>query len=284
MHIMDTTDTSTIKELLSEYKTRPDKSLGQHFLVSRTIVDKIISASDLTKKDTVLEIGPGLGTLTLELSKHAGKVIAIDQDPTMINILSNNLSREKITNVETINKDILNFNPCNLQPATYSLIANLPYQITSSVLWKFLHEEENKPKLMTIMIQREVADRLIAKPGNMSLLSVLAQYYSTPKIVCNVKPGQFFPPPKVHSTVIRLIIEKTDQPKNKESFFGVVRAGFSSKRKTLKNNFKEKLAVRESKIESALQKTGLSNKARAQELSVNDWIKLHKVLYNDGNR
>ncbi len=279
--MINLTDPKTIKSLLAKYHARPDKSLGQHFLISRSIINKIIDASDLSGGDTALEIGPGLGVLTLELAKHVEKVIAIDTDPAMIKILKKNISNENIDNVKLINSDILKLTLHDLQLTAYSLIANLPYQITSPVLWKFLHEEENKPKQMVIMIQREVADRIIAKPGDMSLLSVLAQYHSIPKIICNVKPGQFFPSPKVSSTVIRLEIKDSKFKINDTRFFDLVKAGFCNKRKMLKNNLKNKLSLREKEIITALQHARLLKKSRAQELSVKDWIKLYKVLYNE---
>jgi len=277
---MDLTNPKIIIAQLAEGKLRTKKYLGQHFLVSRKILEQVIKAADLSNSDTVLEVGPGLRTLTIELAGKAKKVIAVEKDKSLIPLLQKNLNEHKIASkVEILNKDVLKLNT-DILPKPYKLVANLPYQITSLLLWKFLHESENKPTSLTIMIQREVAERLLAKPGVMSLLSVLAQYYGRLHMIVKVKSTQFFPAPKVNSAVVKIELITRQQIKNQEKFFNLVKAGFTSKRKKLKNNLLS-LGFTAEQISTAIAKTKLKGNERAQELSVGDWIKLYQVLYNN---
>jgi len=244
--------------------------LGQNFLVDRTILNKIISAGDLSKKDTVLEIGPGLGVLTQELAKRTKKVIAVEKDRTLCQILKDMLRVEGINNVKVINKDALTY---KLQPTSYKLIANLPYYITSPVIRKFL-EAKHKPELMVLMVQKEVAQRICAK--KMSLLSISVQFYAVPKIISYVSKKSFWPQPKVDSAILRIAPRKNADSYaekrgiNTRKFFNLVRTGFSSKRKMLKNNLKIE--------ESTLEKLGINPRARAENLSIEQWLKLYKML------
>lgn len=277
---MDLTNPKIIISQLAEENLRIKKYLGQHFLISRKILEQVVKAADLSSGDTVLEIGPGLGTLTIELAGKAKKVIAVEKDKNLIGLLQKNLIANKMdSKVEILNTDVLKLNT-DLLPKSYKLVANLPYQVTSFVLWKFLHEIEHKPTSLTIMIQREVAERLLAKPGSMSLLSVLAQYYGQLRMIVKVKNTQFFPAPKVDSVVVKIELITRQQIKNQEKFFNLVKAGFTSKRKKLKNNLLS-LGFTAEQISTALDKAKLKGNERAQELSVGDWIKLYQVLYTN---
>lgn len=256
-----------MKEILKKYGIKPSKRLGQNFLIDKGVLEKIIEAAKLSADDIVLEIGPGLGVLTIELAKRVKKVIAIEKDERMCKILRENLKDYK--NVEIVNEDILKISndkiqmPNEIQSSNYKLVANLPYYITSPVIKKFL-ETENKPELMVLMVQKEVAQRITAQPGNMSLLSVAVQFYADAKIIDYVSKKSFYPQPKVDSAIIK-IVPKPIPKINTEKFFNLVRKGFSSKRKMLKNN----LGI------------DIGSKARAQELSIDDWLNLfHKINFS----
>lgn len=230
---MDLFSPSTIKSLLQKYSAAPLKRLGQNFLISKGVLEKIIQAAGLNKEEVVLEIGPGLSTLTQELARRAKKVIAVEKDRKFVEILKETLKDYK--NVQIIEGDILKFDISNWVPPfkkggvggilpnkdkstpallykrrglKYKLVANLPYNIASAVIRKFL-EAENKPKEMLLMVQKEVAQRICASPPNMSLLAVSVQFYAQPKIIDYVSKGSFWPPPKVDSAILKI----TSHPK-----------------------------------------------------------------------
>jgi len=259
-----------MKEILKKHKIRPLKRLGQNFLIDKRVLEKIVNAANLSSKDIVLEIGPGLGVLTIELAKRVKKVIAIEKDRRMCEILKKVLKDYK--NVEIINADILKIENCKLKIG--KLVANLPYYITSPVIRKFL--EINPPtggklKLMILMVQKEVAQRICAQPPKMSLLSIAVQFYAEPEIINYVSKKSFYPQPKVDSAIIK-IIPKPIPKINTKKFFNLVKKGFSSKRKMLKNN----LGIKESLFEEL----GLNPKTRAENLAVQNWIKLfHKIRF-----
>lgn len=285
---MDLTNPKTIIEQLKQERLRTKKYLGQHFLVSRKILELIIKSAQLNPDDTILEIGPGLGVLTLALARQVKKVIAVEKDKQLADLLVKNLEKDGHNNIKVINQDILKISIFNyqfsnpefqIQNSMFKIVANLPYQVTSPILWKFLHEVKNKPQSLTIMVQKEVADRLLAKPGNMSLLSVLAQYYGNPSLVVKVKHTQFFPPPKVDSAVVHIVI-KDKLNIDSEKFFILVKAGFVSKRKKLKNNLLA-LGLLNERVNGALNQAKLNQNSRAQELSIDNWLKLYKILYNE---
>ena len=257
-----------MKEILKKYKIRPLKRLGQNFLIDKRVLEKIVNAANLSSDDIVLEIGPGLGVLTIELAKRVKKVIAIEKDRRMCEILKKVLKNYK--NVEIINKDILDVGYSTSHIETYKLVANLPYYITSPVIRKFL-EAKNKPRLMVLMVQKEVAQRICAQPPKMSLLSIAVQFYAEPEIINYVSKKSFYPQPKVDSAIIK-ITPKPIPKINTKKFFNLVKKGFSSKRKMLKNN----LGIKESLFEEL----GLNPKTRAENLAVQNWIKLfHKIRF-----
>ena len=283
---MSITSINHIKDICKELEIWPAKSKGQNFLVSESVRDRIIQAAELNKDDLVLEIGPGLGVLTEELIKKS-KVVAVELDKKLYFYLTN-----KIKNLELIQADVLEF--LDGKDKFNKVVANLPYQITSHVLRMML--EKNTADEYILMVQREVGERMVAKPGRMSLLSVMAQYYSEPKILFSVSKGNFWPQPKVDSVVVKLKVKssppissvkssrslKANQPKaeklkvNDEIFFRVVKAGFSAKRKMLKNNLGGIYGIE--KVKQALKEISLDEKVRAQEISVDKWIELGKKL------
>jgi len=267
-----------------KYDLKPKKYLGQNFLKDASVLEDIIEASELKKDDTVLEIGPGFGVLTAELAKRVSKVIAVEKDKRLIEILKKKLSG--FNNVQIIEGDILKLTtndfkiptPSTLSATRYKVVANLPYYITSPVIRKFL-EEKNPPTLMVLMVQKEVAERICAKPPEMSLLSVAVQFYSQPKIVRIVKKDSFWPTPKVDSAIIKLTINSQQKTEvvNANVFFKIVKTGFSQPRKQLKNNFKKMFGERSEKI---LEGAGIEGNHRAETLSVDEWIKICLTLQN----
>ena len=271
---LDLTSPKNIREIMAKYEGKPQKRLGQNFLINRPTLNKIISAANIDKKDVVLEIGPGLGVLTKELAANSKKVIAIEKDRTMIQILKETLSELK--NVEVIQADALKDE--YTLPKNYKLIANIPYYLTSPLIRKFL-ESENKPEEIILMIQKEVAQRICSKPGNMSLLSVSVQFYAEAKIISYVSKNCFWPSPNVDSAIIKIIPKKEKLPVNSDLFFTIVKAGFSHPRKQLVNNLsvlKSLNGVKLTKytISEWLSRNSINQNQRAETLSIENWINL----------
>lgn len=269
---MDLTDKQTIKSLLKSHGLWAKKSLGQNFLVNRNVLDKIVETANLSKEDMVLEIGPGLGVLTRELCKAAGKVLTIEKDGKIIEILKE--TTKDFNNLEIINQSVLDY---QIPKMPYKVVANLPYNITSPVLRKFL-ESPNKPKEMTLMVQKEVAEKIEATPGDMSILAISVQFYSKPEIVEIISPTSFWPEPKVSSAIIKItnIEKKMPEIEDEKLFFRIVKAGFSEKRKMLKNSLAGSLRIGEEKAAEFLKKAGINPQIRAQELNLEDWRKIYE--------
>ncbi|MFA6306643.1 MAG: 16S rRNA (adenine(1518)-N(6)/adenine(1519)-N(6))-dimethyltransferase RsmA [Patescibacteria group bacterium] len=266
------------KELCRLYDIKPARSKGQNFLIEEEIYDQITAAAGLTSNDTVLEVGPGLGFLTAKLAKKAGRVIAVELDDKLAEVLRIGLAAKGIKNVEVVNGDILKSSLPSFAKEGYKIVANLPYNITSFFLRKFLSETEIKPELMVLMLQEEVAERITAKPGKMSLLAVSAQFYAKPEIIKLVSRECFWPAPEVDSAIIKLEA-KSEKPEVKEKeFFRLVKFGFSAKRKMLKNNLAAGLMINQAEAEDKITKAGFNPKIRAQELAVGDWLKLFAIF------
>jgi len=275
----------TIKNLLKKYNIHPLKKLGQNFLIDENVLKKIIESTGLNSNDTVLEIGPGLGILTLELAKRVKKVIAIEKDGILCQVLRDILKTQKVSNVEVINEDILKTR-YKIQDTRYKLVANLPYYITSPVIRKFL-EAEQKPKAMVLMVQKEVGQRIMAKPPHMNLLAISVQFYAEPEIITYVSKKSFCPAPKVDSAIIKIIpkqIPKIDT----EKFFKLVKAGFSSKRKFLISNLSREFPlkagqpwaekIKKEKLKTLLEELNINPKVRAENLSIDDWTKIYETI------
>ena len=271
---VDLTSKTKIKEVLLSHQIKPLKSLGQNFLISQKALNDFINACDLKKNDIVLEIGPGLGTITQAIAPKVEKVIAVEKDLKMCEITREILQGFK--NIEIVNEDILKYRVVIKNP--YKVVGNLPFYITAPVIRIFL-ESEKPPQEMIFMIQKEVGQRICAEPPNMNLLAVSVQFYSKPKIISYLPKNSFWPQPKVDSAIVKLSNVKYPVLNvNKDLFFKVVKAGFSSPRKQLRNNLSKKLGINKEKTERWLLKNNIQPSQRAETLSVLDWINLVKTL------
>ncbi len=269
--------------LLKKYGIRPRRRLGQNFLVSERALRQIIEAAELTSRDSVLEIGPGLGVLTEELVGLARCIVAVELDEALVRVLRERLGER--ANLTIHQGDVLELSHVELvrrccgDAESYKAVANLPYYITSRVLRKLL-EEEPRPKLIVVMVQREVAERAVASPPDMSLLAVSVQYYSVPRVVGIVRRGAFVPPPEVDSAILQLRTRAAppfpDVPT--EAYFRVVAAGFGQKRKRLANSLSANLGIEKSVVSSALDRSGINQQARAEQLSLEDWARICREL------
>lgn len=265
--VIDYVPNVTIDIMLS-----PKKSLGQHWLADETALAAMCDAADLTAKDIVLEIGPGLGTLTQLLVQQARQVIAIEFDLQLAAKLPKLVTAD---NLQVTAADILQFDLTHL-PEGYKVVANIPYYLTSNLL-QVLCESPNPPKQMALLVQKEVAERVAAKPGDMSLLSVSVQYYCTATVGMVVPAALFTPPPKVDSQILSLkyrtkpLFEGVDTKK----FFQVVKAGFSQRRKKLRSSLAAGMRIDKPRAESLLHKAGIDPNSRPQELSLADWHRLY---------
>lgn len=272
---MDLTSSAVIKGLLEKYNAKPFKGLGQNFLINKGVLEGIIEAAGLEKSDVVLEIGSGVGTLTQALAKKAKRIIAIEKDRNLARILNDELRIMKIKNVEIIENDILKLlNSGFLTHDSYKVVANLPYNITSPVIRKFL-ESENPPKEMILMVQKEVAQRICAKPPEMNILAVSIQFYSRPEILFYVSKNNFWPRPKVDGAILRISRIRTNLPRiGTNLFFRIVKAGFSHPRKQILNNLSKVLKLDKEKTTKWLKESDINYKQRAETLTIKDWIKL----------
>jgi 16S rRNA (adenine1518-N6/adenine1519-N6)-dimethyltransferase len=275
------------RQLLNQWNLRPDKKLGQNFLLDQNILDKIVAAAELTPGDVVLEIGAGTGALTERLAQQAESVIAVEIDRRLMSLLQSALA--DLNNVTLIQGDILTLDLASLiggANVPYKVVANLPYYITSAVL-RHLLEATPKPQQMIVTVQREVAERIVAKPGEMSLLAVSVQFYGHPELLFRIKPGSFYPAPEVESAVVRLV-PRTEPPvpqHEQGAFFRIVRAGFSQRRKQLHNALSAGLDPSSGhEIATTLRKIGIDPRRRAQTLNLEEWSKITHALGDLDNR
>lgn len=249
----------------------PDKSLGQHWLHDRDVLAHIADSAEITEIDTVLEIGPGLGTLTSELLRRAQSVLAVEFDPALARKLPGQFPGKNLT---VKNEDILQFDLSAL-PAGYKVAANVPYYITSKIVQKLM-TAENKPEVAVLLVQKEVAERIAARPGDMSILAISAQVYAEATLGQVVPADLFTPPPKVDSQVVILKTRKQAlvKPADEKAFFRMVKAGFSAKRKKLRSSLSGGLGISKTEAEELLVKANISPDARAEDLAISDWLRL----------
>lgn len=258
---------------------RAKKSLGQHFLVDRTALRRVVEAADLSDNDVVLEVGPGRGHLTRVLAERVARLVAVEIDEALAGALAGQFSGQ--SNVEVVAADAREVDIRSLAPADapYKVVANLPYYAASPIIRRFL-ELDPKPVLLVVMVQREVAREMVAPPGKMRLLSVATQLYGKPRIVAYVPPRAFRPQPKVTSAIVR--VEVFDRPAvsfdSEQGFFGVVRGGFSAPRKQLRNSLRNGLDVPPESVDAALAQTGIDPARRAQTLSLPEWGRLYNAF------
>jgi 16S rRNA (adenine1518-N6/adenine1519-N6)-dimethyltransferase len=277
-----------VRSLLDRYDIRPSKGLGQSFLVAEWAYERILEAARLTPDDVVLEVGPGLGTLTSRLAEQARQVIAVELDARMVAILEDTLAG--LANVTVHQGDILETDLAALLApwvggdqgaAHYKVVANLPYYITSRAL-RHLLTAAVRPQRMVLMVQREVADRIVAAPGEMSLLAVSVQVFGAAERVCRVPANAFFPRPKVDSAVLAVELHPAPLVPQAllEPLFRVARAGFQQKRKQLHNSLAANLGLGRETVERALEQAGISPSIRPQSLAVEDWARLAAALFS----
>lgn len=268
----------SIPQLLNQYGLRPKKGLGQNFLSDPAALKKIVSAAEIEPTDTVLEIGPGLGTLTHMLVQAAARVIAVELDRNLVSVLKDIFGADD--KIELIQGDILevNLNELFTQPG-YLVVANIPYYITSALMRQLL-EAENAPKRIVLTIQKEVAERVCAGPGDLSLLALSVQVYGKPSITGHIPAQAFYPAPKVDSAVVR--VDLYPQPlipfAQLESFFALTKAGFSQKRKTLQNAISAGMHWEKDHTGNLLEAAGIDPRRRAQTLSLEEWEQLVDAL------
>ena len=263
--------------ILGEIGLRPSKALGQHFLHDRNIVRRIAAAAELTSDDLVVEIGPGLGSLTRELAVHAGQVVALELDRRLGDYLAHS---GLPANVRVVHGDALKADMADLTGGRrYIVVANLPYSVAAAVIEHVL-DSAHRPARLVVMVQREVAERIAAQPPAMSVLAVAVQFYGRPKVLFRIGPGAFVPPPKVDSAVLRIDVAPApplDEPL-RTRFFQLVRAGFAQRRKRLDNALASAFDRPKAEVDAWLQTAGIAPERRAETLAVDEWVALTRVV------
>jgi len=271
---MTSPERQTLSALLKKYNLRPDKNLGQNFLTDPGILDQIVKAAEVNSQDTVLEIGAGLGHLTSRLALSARQVVAVELDKRFISALEDNLN--PFSNIRIVQGDILKLDPSDLvSEDNYLVVANIPYYITSSIIRNLL-ESGLKPKRILLTIQYEVAQRITAIAGQMSVLALSVLMYGEPTLVRRIPADAFYPSPKVDSAILRIDLypEPILPTEQRETCFKLVKAGFLHKRKTLRNSLSTGLKWPPGKTESLLSAAEIDPKRRAQTLSLPEWLEL----------
>lgn len=271
---IDLTNIHVLRDLLYSHGMRPNKAFGQNFLVERNVLQQIVEAAELEQDDQVLEVGAGTGVLTRELARTARRVVAVELEQDMLKLL------EKTTrgypNIEIIARNLLYLEPEEVfarQP--YKLVANLPYYITAPTFRHFL-ESSNPPRLLVVMVQYEVAQRIVAEPGDLSMMGVSVQFYGRPRILARVPARAFYPAPKVDSAILRVdVYEQAPLTRQeRDSFFRVVQAGFSERRKQVHNSLAHGLHRKDEVIRAWLAAAGIEANRRAETLSIEEWLRL----------
>lgn len=273
---MDLTSLEDLKTALDLAGIRPRKDLGQHFLVDRPSLEAIMGAADLGPADTVLEIGPGLGVMTEALAQAAGRVIAVETDQ----ILAELLRRRQPPNLEVVEQDILQFD-LRLLPPGYKVVANIPYYLTSKI-FRLLTESPNPPQVMSLLVQKEVAERVAAAPGKLSVLALSVQYFGRPQLVRVVERHKFWPAPDVDSAVLKVEVTGPAFPADQHKLFRLIKAGFGEKRKQLKNALSGGFNISTETAAELLEVSGIGAMARAQELDLTAWERLYRQALERG--
>jgi 16S rRNA (adenine1518-N6/adenine1519-N6)-dimethyltransferase len=261
-------------------RPRAKKRFGQHFLSDAGILRRVVDAAELAPDDTALEIGPGLGSLTDELARRAARVVAVEVDRDLVPSLRERFAAAP--QVAIVEADVLASTPGELLRAggaspPYIVVANLPYNIAAPVLRQFL-EAEVQPRRLVVMVQLEVAEAIVARPGAMSLIGVATQVYGDASMVMKVAPGSFSPPPNVHSAVVRIdVLPKPRVEVPLEAFFRIVRAGFGNPRKQLRNSLSFGLHVKQNVVDELMRRAGVDVTLRPQVLSIDDWAAITRA-------
>ncbi|HLV43364.1 MAG TPA: 16S rRNA (adenine(1518)-N(6)/adenine(1519)-N(6))-dimethyltransferase RsmA [Aggregatilineales bacterium] len=268
----------SIWDVLNQLGIQPKKSLGQNFMVEPNALRRMAEAAQVGPDDAVLEIGAGLGALTDVLAEQARRVVAIEVDDRFVPFLRSRYTR--LPHVEIVRADILDADPAELMgedAGQYKVVANVPYYITSAIL-RHLLESGAPPSLIVMTVQREVAERIIAQPGSMSLLAVSVQYYGKPSLVTRLSAANFYPRPDVESAIVRVEPHKAGPPlppEEAEPFFRVVRAGFSQPRKQIKNSLAAGLHTDPARATAWLEAAGIDPRRRPETLSLDEWLAIY---------
>lgn len=276
---LDLTNIRELRNLLYAHNMRPNKSFGQNFLIDRSVLGQIVDAAEVDGEDEILEVGAGTGVLTRELAKLARRVVAVELERDMLALLEKTTAH--LSNVELVARNLLFLNATDIfAQSPYKLVANLPYYITAPTFRHFL-ESENSPRLMVVMVQQEVAQRITASPGDLSLLAVSVQFYGKPRIMAQVPAQAFYPAPKVDSAILRVDVntEKTLTQSERDSFFRVVQAGFSERRKQLHNSLSHGLHRKNEEVRAWLAAASIDASRRAETLSIEEWLCLWRIMY-----
>ncbi len=267
-----------IKNILKHYGLKPNFTYGQNFLLDEIILEDIVDAAEVGPEDNVLEIGPGLGALTERLCKRAGFVLSVEKDDSFFPILKN-IKKDNKENFRFEIGDFLEVDFQSMLPkGDYKVVANIPYYITGKIL-QVLLAAKRKPTTITLLTQKEVAQNIIAKPGQLSILAISVQLYGEPKLLIKVPAKSFYPAPKVDSAVLQ--IKLFDKPKyeiEEKKFFRIVKACFSGKRKQLHNTLTNNLNIPKERAMEILQELKIAPVARPQELTIENWIALSKKI------
>jgi 16S rRNA (adenine1518-N6/adenine1519-N6)-dimethyltransferase len=266
------------KQLLERHGLHPKQSLGQNFLFDDSILARIVDAAAVGPNDNVLEVGSGVGTLTHHLARAAGRIVAVELDDRLLPLLQAEMAPSD--HVSVVHGDILDQDPMRwFGDEDYKVVANIPYYITGAIL-RHLLSGRGKPRLMVMTVQKEVAQRITAIPGEMSLLAVSVRFYGEPHYLGDIKAGAFWPRPDVDSAILRIdLYEEPLLPLREEkAFFRLVKAGFAQKRKQMQKNLRS-LGLPRATIDAALVQAGIDGRRRAETLSLDEWIALYRLLY-----
>lgn len=275
---VDLTDIRELRNLLYAHNMRPNKAFGQNFLIDRAVLLNIVAAADISADDQILEVGAGTGVLTRELARLARRVVAVELERDMLALLTE--TTRQYPNVERLARNLLFLDPLDVfGEESYKLVANLPYYITAPTFRHFL-ESANPPRLIVVMVQEEVAQRIVAEPGDLSLLAVSVQFYGKPQIVARVPARAFYPAPKVDSAILRIDVQPSAPlpAQERDTFFRLVQAGFSEKRKQLHNALTHGLHRKNEEVRALLISAGIDSSRRAETLSIEEWLRLWHTL------
>jgi 16S rRNA (adenine1518-N6/adenine1519-N6)-dimethyltransferase len=277
---LDLTDIRDLRNLFYAHNMRPNKAFAQNFLIDRAALMQMVEAAEIAPNDTILEVGAGTGVLTRELAQRARRVVAVELEYDMLTLLQETTGA--FANVELVARNLLLLNPAELfAQVPYKLVANLPYYITAPTFRHFL-ENANPPTLLIVMVQWEVAQRIIAEPGDLSLLGVSVQFYGRPRIIARVPAASFYPAPKVDSAILRIDVQPQAAltQEERDRFFRVVQAGFSERRKQLHNSLTHGLHYKNEIVRGWLAAASIDASRRAETLSIDEWLRLWKVIEN----
>ncbi len=273
----------TLQNLLKHYKLSPNKTYGQNFLMDETILEDMIDEAGVKRGDQVLEVGPGIGNLTERLLQHGAKVLSIEKDPQFLNVLKTLDKEHNPKGTQQFSyevTDVLKFNFAErLKDVSYKVVANIPYYVTGKIVQLFLHAT-HKPESMTLLMQKEVAYNICAKPGDLNLLAISVQLYAEAKVVAVVPSHKFYPAPKVDSAVIHIAIAKKSkyEVKDEKKLFRILRACFSGKRKQLHNTLTNNLQLPKDVVSAVLTQLKIDPTIRPQQLSIEQWLSLSDNL------